>query len=888
MKKLSALLLLTLASLLTHTATMRADVNNEASRYAGFEALPACQSEDVVFIGNSITHMMNWWEAFGNQHSIHARGNSGAKTYQALANLESMIAGQPAKAFIMLGTNDLGDADSPEHAASLVKTFCKRIRLESPATIVYCQSLLPSGVGARKGNVAKVNAILKQWVEQQKDEKLVYVDLFALLDDSTGSIRNRGNKGDFTLSYDDLHLTPIGYRIWMKEIEKYLGGMTTVIPANTKNLHGNQTTSWGARIATFSTLPVSKNDILMFSDDMIHYGEWHEMIGSTDFKDRGTGWQFFSSNLACVQASLEPALSKSQYNVKNCDVKRETPAAVCIHAGGRNIMDGQTGTTLQQNYKAVVDAARAQVDATTPIFLLSILPLDNSTKNNEVKALNAYMKTLADADAHIHYVDLYSALSTSDKQNATYFHANKPVTINGTKINPYPTPLGYVKVANILAENVDAVLGTNYKATTLSEEDARANMARFARRSLVGNAINDVYAKFYNMGDAIGQYSSKDAEKVEATIAEVATILQKLDITQEEAEAAVARLQAITFTMNLPLASKDGDEHWYTFCSSKRNSLYMVNNNGTVIGTADGGNNQNGQWKLIERTDGTFDIINRATMGYLQPASYNADITVSSKVPTLGWEFSECNSPAMFNVQNGTCELNMTNLDGTGGKRVVNWSAGNGAGGDRTDLGCQFTITEVEDVSLPEPEDQYTVDKDHGTLTSNGNAITWCNTWESNDKLLTFRASANNMQWDGTHIDARSGQKQTSDYTLSTPAGYHIVSYTFDATAITTTAQTWTTGGKTYNVTNAEATTIGENNLNAQSVSFTLTGGNTGTLLTNFIVVIAKDGTITHNQQVISTDITAAHNYFDLQGRPHTPQPRSRGLYIKDRTKILR
>lgn len=102
--------LMLLVALLCGITTAHADRYNEQARYAGFTALPAASQDDVVFIGNSITHMMNWWETLGNRHNIHGRGNSGAKTYQALDNLESMIAGQPAKAFVMLGTNDLGNA----------------------------------------------------------------------------------------------------------------------------------------------------------------------------------------------------------------------------------------------------------------------------------------------------------------------------------------------------------------------------------------------------------------------------------------------------------------------------------------------------------------------------------------------------------------------------------------------------------------------------------------------------------------------------------------------------------------------------------------------------------------------------------------------------------
>lgn len=95
-----------LACLLLGGASAQADQAFRDHRYDGFKVLSA-NKEQIVFIGNSITNMHEWWEAFGN-HNIVNRGTSGAVSDELLQNLESMISGKPKKAFIMIGTNDLG------------------------------------------------------------------------------------------------------------------------------------------------------------------------------------------------------------------------------------------------------------------------------------------------------------------------------------------------------------------------------------------------------------------------------------------------------------------------------------------------------------------------------------------------------------------------------------------------------------------------------------------------------------------------------------------------------------------------------------------------------------------------------------------------------------
>lgn len=113
------------------------------NRYNGFKA-HKITDKTIVFFGNSITNMHEWWEAFNNPNIVN-RGVNGAETPIMLEHFESILVGQPAKIFLMMGTNDLGTSgmNTPAHVAKSVRTALMRCQKESPNTKVYVQSILP-------------------------------------------------------------------------------------------------------------------------------------------------------------------------------------------------------------------------------------------------------------------------------------------------------------------------------------------------------------------------------------------------------------------------------------------------------------------------------------------------------------------------------------------------------------------------------------------------------------------------------------------------------------------------------------------------------------------------------------------------------------------------
>lgn len=420
--------------------TISADELFRNYRYEGFRSLPECQEGDIVFIGNSITNMFNWYEAFGSRQNIHGRGTSGGFTQEILDNLHNMINGRPSKVFLMIGTNDLGtkgEQYEPEPVAERIIRILSRIRTEAPTASVYYESILPSKVGIRtQEKTERTNAIVRQWIDNQKDKKLTYIDLYSLFVNSEGYLTNADQDKD-ALSFDGLHLTQKGYRIWTSLIEKYVG-CKTVLPARKPNNCGGVGGSTGMRYTYFNALPVKHSDILFFGDDMVHNCEWHELMGTADIKDRGAGWGKNSLSIETMVKSLEPALKGKQ-----------SPRAICMLIGMTDISWGSRIDDIWKRYYAAVDSIQTLAPG-TPIYLVNLMPAanENIDMNKRIRMLNDAIAMKAQLDDSIHLVDIHSAMIGEDgKRREEYFLLPN---------EHLPNALGNKLIAQLLAKELSS------------------------------------------------------------------------------------------------------------------------------------------------------------------------------------------------------------------------------------------------------------------------------------------------------------------------------------------------------------------------------------------------------------------------------------------------
>lgn len=186
-------------------------------RVSLFELLPIT-SNDIVFLGNSITDGAEWAEIF-NMPNVKNRGISGDITTGVYERLDVILKGQPKKIFLLIGINDINRKNSV--ADSVFKNITKiaeKIRQQSPKTTLYIQSIFPEDFNDErfKNNKEKIISINKNLEDYCLQNKLTYIDLYSKLITPDGSTINS------EYSNDGLHLMGSGYMVWKATIEPFV------------------------------------------------------------------------------------------------------------------------------------------------------------------------------------------------------------------------------------------------------------------------------------------------------------------------------------------------------------------------------------------------------------------------------------------------------------------------------------------------------------------------------------------------------------------------------------------------------------------------------------------------------------------------------------------
>lgn len=225
MKKLIlAALLSGSASLYAPAQTSSATANPDyrpgayATKTAQFRSYPN-STQDIIFLGNSITAGTDWAELLGNPYARN-RGISGDVTYGILARLDEVTEGKPAKVFLLIGINDIQHNTPDSMILTNYRKIVQTIKTNSPRTKIHIQTLLPVNNTFtqfrnhynKDEHIAAVNdGIRKIAVE----EKVTCIELNKAFQDAEGKL-------DKKYTMDGLHLTAEGYKVWAAILKPYL------------------------------------------------------------------------------------------------------------------------------------------------------------------------------------------------------------------------------------------------------------------------------------------------------------------------------------------------------------------------------------------------------------------------------------------------------------------------------------------------------------------------------------------------------------------------------------------------------------------------------------------------------------------------------------------
>ncbi|MBU1096971.1 MAG: GDSL family lipase [Bacteroidetes bacterium] len=176
---------------------------------------------DVVMLGNSLTHGVNWNELLGRPNVVE-RGVPGDLTEGMLNRMNSVIKLQPKLCFILAGVNDVYYWIPVE---TIFNNYVQMISLLKSKNITpVIQSTLYAGKewgkdwnlksednAGRNKEIEKLNRLLREYATINNID---YIDLV--------SQTTNDNFLNPEITYDGIHLNAKGFKIWGREVEKIL------------------------------------------------------------------------------------------------------------------------------------------------------------------------------------------------------------------------------------------------------------------------------------------------------------------------------------------------------------------------------------------------------------------------------------------------------------------------------------------------------------------------------------------------------------------------------------------------------------------------------------------------------------------------------------------
>ena len=179
-----------------------------------FKAAPHTK-KDVVFLGNSITAGTDWSKLLDLPQARN-RGISGDISFGVLERLEEVIAGKPAKVFLLIGINDISRNIPDSLVIGNIRKIVDRIQKGSKRTKIYVYTLLPvnSSFGKFKNHYNKDEHIL--WVNDQirklASKQVTVIDIYPDFLDAEHRLRAE-------LTKDGLHPNAAGYEIFKAKLK---------------------------------------------------------------------------------------------------------------------------------------------------------------------------------------------------------------------------------------------------------------------------------------------------------------------------------------------------------------------------------------------------------------------------------------------------------------------------------------------------------------------------------------------------------------------------------------------------------------------------------------------------------------------------------------------
>ena len=201
-------------------------------RIEEFKKDPIGQNK-IVFLGNSITEGGGDWSTRFDVNNIVNRGISGDITEGILDRLDEIIYYKPIAVFLLIGINDIFNADipdrekiTPSYVSENILKIADQIADQSPSIKIFIQTILPvnheiyteiNGMFPDHAvplpvQINQINSLIKN---NDLGNKYTIIDLHSAFVDEHGLMNG-------AYSTDGVHQSDAGYQVWVEYVGKYV------------------------------------------------------------------------------------------------------------------------------------------------------------------------------------------------------------------------------------------------------------------------------------------------------------------------------------------------------------------------------------------------------------------------------------------------------------------------------------------------------------------------------------------------------------------------------------------------------------------------------------------------------------------------------------------
>ncbi|MEM8896398.1 MAG: GDSL-type esterase/lipase family protein [Bacteroidota bacterium] len=169
----------------------------------------------IIFTGSSSIRLWPNLNDWFPEVEVYNLGFGGSETSELLHYADDLIIKhQPGKLFIYEGDNDVNSGKSAARIITDMEMLLRKIKKESPKTIVHLISAKPSEERWHlREQYEEYNELLAAF---SKENKLVFIDVWSPMLDEEGEIKPN------LFKEDPLHMNENGYKIWQALISPYL------------------------------------------------------------------------------------------------------------------------------------------------------------------------------------------------------------------------------------------------------------------------------------------------------------------------------------------------------------------------------------------------------------------------------------------------------------------------------------------------------------------------------------------------------------------------------------------------------------------------------------------------------------------------------------------